>query len=111
MKMKEAMRSIIHSCKNLSDEEFSTEEENTILSSRKLISLNTATIARLSTNIRPFEIKTTSIVKSEPTTTISFKKPTRMVDIAKKQMGARTNKDVGITAFEYYFKRECDDDE
>lgn len=111
VKMKEAMRSIIHSCKNLSDEEFSTEEENTILSSRKLISLNTATIARLSTNIRPFEIKTTSIVKSEPTTTISFKKPTRMVDIAKKQMGARTNKDVGITAFEYYFKRECDDDE
>lgn len=111
VKMKEATRTIVHSCQNLSEEEFSTDEENAILSVRKLIPLNTTTIARLSSNPQSFDLKVNKIKNIEPTTTISFKKPKRIVEIAKKQMEASTNKDVGIIAFDYFFKRECDDDE
>lgn len=110
-KMKEATRTIVHSCQNLSEEEFSTDEENAILSVRKLISLNTTTIARLTSKQQFFELKANKIKNIEPTTTITFKKPKRVVEIAKKQMGASTNKDVGMIAFDYFFKRECDDDE
>ena len=32
------------------------------------------------------------------------------IEIMKKHMGAKNNKEVGIIAFDYYFKKECDAD-
>lgn len=111
VKMKEATEAIVRSCKHLCEEELSAEEEAKILSVQKLISLNTNSITRLALKNQLFELKVDEVKDIEPTTTINFKKPKRIVDIAKKQMEVSTNKEVGIIAFDYYFKRECDDDE
>ena len=109
--MKDATRNIINECKSLSEDEYSANEENVILSTKKLITLNTNTISRLCATNKMFSLKSIEVKPVEPTSTISFKRPTKMVEQAKKKIGATSNKDVGIYSFEYFFKRECDDDE
>jgi hypothetical protein len=47
----------------------------------------------------------------EPMANITFSKPIKDIKIMQKQMGVRTNKDVGIRAFDYYFEKECETDE
>ena len=42
---------------------------------------------------------------------IKIAKPTKQIEIVKEKMGVKTNKEVGIKVFDYYFKRECEDDE
>lgn len=109
-RMKDATKNIINDCKSLSEDEYSATEENIVLSTRNLITLNTNTITRLCTSNKPFSLKNIVVKPVEPTSTITFRRPTKMIEKAKKKIGASSNKDVGIYSFEYFFKRECDDD-
>ena len=108
--MREATLQIVKESQPLIDGDITDDTEKAIFNG-PLVTLNTANIAQITQTNNCFSLSIPSIKAIEPTTTISFKKPTKLVDTMKKIMRVSTNKDVGITAFDYYFKRECDDDE
>ena len=109
-KMREATLQVLDASKPIVEANITDETEKAVFGGT-LVTLNTANIAMITQKNSHFSLNLPGIKVIEPTTTISFKKPTKIVDIMKKAMRVSTNKDVGITAFEYYFKRECDDDE
>ena len=110
-KMRDATLQIIKDCHNVIEGLVADEVERELFSERHLISLNTNTLQTLTKTSQPFKIDLPSIKKMEPMANITFAKPIKDIKIMQKQMGVRTNKDVGIRAFDYYFEKECEADE
>ncbi|MBQ7975901.1 MAG: ATP-binding protein [Clostridia bacterium] len=111
VKMKEATLDIIKNSNALSEDNISADIEKEMFSNKNLVYLNTNNISTITAKNTLFSLNLPEIKAIEQTTTISFKKPTAMVEKAKKAMQVSTNKDVGLYAFDYYFDRECDEDE
>ena len=110
-KMKEATLDIIKNSNALSEDNLSSDIEKEIFAAKNLVQLNTNNISAITTNNNSFSINLPEIKKIEPTVTISFKKSSAMVEKAKKTMRVSTNKEVGAFAFDYYYDRECDENE
>lgn len=110
-KMKEATLEIIKNSNALLEDNLSSDIERDIFDSKNLIQLNTSNISTITANNTPFSLDLPEIKKIERTTTISFKKPSAIVEKVKRSMRVSTNKDVGAFAFDYYCDRECDEDE
>lgn len=110
VKMREATKSIIESCKLLSEGDLEEKVESEIYSSKSLKVLDSAYIVTLTSRNQKFELNIPEAKEIQKMTTISFKKPAEEVDIVKKQMGAKNNKEIGIRAFDYYLRKECDYD-
>lgn len=110
-KMKEATLEIIKNSNALLEDNLSSDIERDIFGSKNLIQLNTSNISTITANNTPFSLDLPEIKKIERTTTISFKKPSAIVEKVKRSMRVSTNKDVGAFAFDYYCDRECDEDE
>lgn len=110
-KMRDATLQIIKDCHNVIEGLVSEEIEKELFAERHLMSLNTNTLQALTKNSQPFKVDLPSIKKMEPMANITFSKPIKDIKIMQKQMGVRTNKDVGIRAFDYYFEKECETDE
>ena len=110
-KMRDATLQIIKDCHNVVEGLVSDEVERELFAERYLIPLNTSTLQTLTKTSQSFNIDLPSIKKMEPMANITFAKPIKDIRIMQKQMGVRTNKDVGIRAFDYYFEKECEADE
>lgn len=110
VKMREATQRIIDECRALADGDFEETTEESIFSKNALLKLNSSTIANLVNETRTFELKVPEVKEVIKMTSISFKKPSEIVDVVKKQMGAKSNKDVGSRAFDYYLRKECEYD-
>lgn len=110
-KMREATLQIIKDCHNVIEGLVPEEVEKELFSEKHLMSLNTTTLQTLTKKSQPFQIDMPSMKKMEPMANITFAKPIKDIKIMQKQMGVRTNKDVGIRAFDYYFEKECETDE
>lgn len=110
-KMREATKQITKDCSALMENEIPEEKQEAIFANKNLTTLNSSNINRMTSTTKPFSINVSEIKYNEPMANISFSKPLNQVDIVKEKMGVRTNKDVGIKAFDYYFKRECEEDE
>lgn len=110
MKMREAMLQIIEDCHPITEGAVSDEVEKEILSDKYLFPINTHNIEALISSSTVFTLNVPELKKIERTAGISFQKPVKEIEIMKKHMGAKNNKEVGIIAFDYYFKKECDAD-
>lgn len=110
-KMKEATLDIIKNSNAISEDNLTPDIERELFSTKNLIQLNTTNIAAIVANNTAFSLSLPEIRIIDQTTTITFKKPTALVEKAKKTMGVSTNKDVGALAFDYYYNRECEEDE
>ena len=110
-KMKEATLDIIKNSNPISEDNLSLDVEKELFAPKNLIQLNTANISAITSSNASFSLNLPEIKSIEQTTTISFKKPTAIVEKAKRAMRVSTNKDVGAFAFDYYYSRECDEDE
>ena len=108
--MREATIQVLSKSQPIIDGDIPEKAEKAIFTSNS-IALSTTNIASITQNPSDFSLNFAEIKAIEPMTSISFKKPSKLVDIMKKSMHVSTNKDVGINAFDYYFKRECDEDE
>lgn len=108
--MREATIQVLSESQPIIDGDIPEDVEKTIFTSNSF-ALSTTNIASITQNQSDFSLEFAGIKVIEPMTSISFKKPTKLVKIMKKSMNVSTNKDVGTKAFDYYFKRECDDDE
>ena len=106
--MQEATQQIIKECNQLIDGSLPDVVENTVFRSKKTL-LTTASIISTANSNANFSLNVPEIKCAEPTATISFSKPKKMIDHMKSVMGVSTNKDVGITSFDYYYKRECEE--
>lgn len=113
-KMREAAQQIIKTCNKIidDDENCSTSNDDAkIFSAMNLVSLETSEIDKLTKKANNFSLVVPEISHKEPHSNITFAKPTREIDLLKKQMGVTTNKEVGEKAFEYYYRKECNSDE
>ena len=108
--MREATIQVLNKSQPIIDGDIPEEVEKAIFTSNSF-ALSTTNIASITQNQSDFSLEFSGIKVIEPMTSISFKKPSKLVEIMKKSMHVSTNKEVGIRAFDYYFKRECDDDE
>ena len=108
--MREATIQVLNKSQPIIDGDIPEEVEKAIFTSNSF-ALSTTNIASITQNQSDFSLEFSEIKVIEPMTSISFKKPSKLVEIMKKSMHVSTNKEVGIRAFDYYFKRECDDDE
>lgn len=109
-KMREATLQVIKASQPLSDGDVPEDTEKAVFSGTQ-VTLNTASINAISKSASNFSLNLSGIKTMEPMANISFKKPKKYVDLMMRTMGVKSNKEVGSTAFDYYFKRECDDDE
>lgn len=109
-KMKEALIQMIKSCKVIADD-LPEDISNSIFKKANLKPINSSYIARITSTDKSFDIVIPEIEKKEPTASITFSKPQKIVEVVKKRMKVSTNRDVGITAFDYYVRKECDIDE
>lgn len=110
VKMREATQRIIDECRALADGDIEEKIEDSIFSKNAILKLNSSTIANLIKETHTFELKVPEVKEVIKMTSISFKKPSEIVDVVKKQMGAKSNKDVGSRAFDYYLRKECEYD-
>lgn len=110
-KMREATIQITRDCSAIIDNEIPDEKLAVLFSPSNQKALNSTVISSLTSASKAFMLKIPDIKYKEPMSGITFQKPTRQVEIAKEKMGVKTNKEVGIKVFDYYFKRECEDDE
>ena len=110
-KMRDATLQITKDCSAIMDNEIPEDKQATLFSKSNLTYLNSTSIVRLTEKQTPFTLNVTEIKYKEPMSNISFQKPTSQVDIVKRKLSAKTNKDLGVKVFDYYFKRECVDDE
>ena len=110
-KMKEATLDIIKNTNAISEDNLTPDIEKELFSVKNFVQLNTTNIAVIVAKNTSFSLSFPEIRKIDQTTTISFKKPTAIVEKVKKSMGVSTNKDVGTFAFDYYYNRECEEDE
>lgn len=106
--MQEATQQVVKECSQLIDSSLPVEAENAVFQSKKTM-LTTATIISTAEKNSCFSLNVPEIKNAEPTSTISFSKPKKMIEHMKQVMGVSTNKDVGINSFDYYYKRECEE--
>ena len=109
--MREATLQITKDCSAIIDNEISDEKLAVLFSPSNLKVLNSTTISALTSDSKAFILNISDIKYKEPMSGITFQKPTKQIEIVKEKMGVKTNKEVGIKVFDYYFKRECEDDE
>lgn len=108
-KMREATLQITKDCSAIIDNEISDERLAVLFSPSNLKVLNSTTISALTSDSKAFILNISDIKYKEPMSGITFQKPTKQIEIVKEKMGVKTNKEVGIKVFDYYFKRECED--
>ena len=110
VKMREATKAILDECKTLIDADLEDKVEEEIFDKRTICALNSSLIATLVKSNRTFSLNVPEAKEKVQMTSISFKKATELVEIMKKQMRAKSNKEIGSRAFDYYLRKECDYD-
>lgn len=110
-KMREATLQITKDCSAIMDNEIPEDKQALLFSKTNLVPLNSSSIVRLTEKHFPFSLNVTEIKYTVPMSTINFQKPTSQVEAVKTKIVAKTNKELGAKVFDYYFKRECVDDE
>lgn len=110
-KMREASLQIIKDCTPVIDNLIPDKTEQEIFSDRNLKTLNSSNIIALTKTSQAFSFTIQESKNIEPIASITFQKSIKDIDIMKRQMKVKSNKEVGINAFDYYFKRECEPNE
>lgn len=107
--MKSALRQVLNFAKDL--EKFNKEREQVeaeLFEKSTLIELSETNINSMPESDR-FNYKLPSSKQLIPMTTISFVKPTHLVELVKRKLKALSNKNAGEKLFDYYVERECED--
>lgn len=110
VKMREATKVILDECRTLVDSDLEDKVEAQIFNKKATCDLTSSLIAKLVKENHTFSLNIPEAKEIMQMTSISFKKPTDLVTMMKKQMRARSNKEIGSKAFDYYLRKECDYD-
>ncbi|MBE6844497.1 MAG: hypothetical protein E7508_02105 [Ruminococcus sp.] len=110
-KMREATLQIIKDCHAIIENTIPEELEKQLFSDRDLKALTSTSIQSFVKESKPFAFEVPELKTIEPSATITFQKLKKDIDIMKRHMNVKSNKEVGMISFDYYYKKECDTDE
>lgn len=108
--MREATGEIIKACLSAENEDLISDSLSK-MHPTSLVALNTTNIARLSTKQTHFSFSTPEYKERIIMKGISYQKSEEQINKVKGVLKVSTNKDVGSKTFDYFFERECLDDE